>query len=381
PFLSRNYMKSTDAIMWEVTDASLRVNLYEDDLAANQHPFLPGPDGKPGGIAQMYALAKDRRNIYSNDYWVSTDWRRISCGPFRSRLKIQSLSSSGSTMFVISEKGDMFTRYWNYNTSGASAPTNLYTLDPERSKPGNFFTTRLLPTEPWYQQPPINGQITDRISIFSTGHAGNQARLLRVEGKKGGRTGYFEKLIYEPDWRFVPTDVSVDRPFMDNQMRDESSIQSLKDDGLILSEEELHFVGQLGEFSIRLHDFHLNCAPAYLEIQYQGVSVFLIVHAALESPISSKKGNYYRKRGEVNRYRIYMELPEQYWDPNMNSLEVRTILRYLKQRWKHDDGRYFWGHVHASEDKAMFKPKRSLGGLFAPGKASLLRMEQTKAAD
>ena len=162
-------------------NASLRVNQYEDDLGVNAHPFA-GPDGNRR-IAQIYALSQDRRTIYSNDYWVSTDWRRISCGPLRSGLQLQSLSASGSTMFVLTKQGDMFTRYWNYNTSGASAPTNLYTMNPNRAKlKQNFSPPDLSLQNLGTNSLPFMEKLLIA-SIFSTGHA-RIIRLLRIEGRK-----------------------------------------------------------------------------------------------------------------------------------------------------------------------------------------------------
>ena len=363
-------MKSTDALMWDVTDGSLRVNLYENDLLGNQHPFLPGPDGEPGGIAQIYALSKDRRTLYSNDYWVSTDWRRISCGPYRSQLKLQSLSSSGSTMFVITEKGDMFTRFWNYNTSGASAPTNKYTLDPQQAKPGSLYTTRFIPAEPWFAQPPIQGEITDRITIFSTGHAGNHARMLRVEGRKDEQVGYFEKLIFAKEWTFVPHGDALQGTILENRAQISQDKNRLVEDGLLLSSQDMSFEGRFGKYTMRLHNLHLDCSPAYLEIEQGGHSVFLIAHTALESPISSEKGNHYRKKGEVNKYRVYLELPSQY---DQSSPELQKILKLIKGNWSHDQKKYFFGTLFANEEKAVFKPRKQWFRFFSPGKGTLKR--------
>lgn len=371
PLLSANHMKSTDALMWDVTDGSLRVNLYEQDLLGNKHPFLPGPDGEPGGIAQIYALSKDRRTLYSNDYWVSTDWRRVSCGPYRSQLKIQSLSSSGSTMFVITEKGDMFTRFWNYNTSGASAPTNRYTLDPLKAKAGSFYTTRFIPAEPWFPQPPIDGVITDRITIFSTGHAGNHARMLRVEGRQEEHIGYFEKLIFAKEWTFVPHGNSLKGMVLDNRAQAGQTKKRLVEDNLILPSNDMNFEGTFGKYIMRLHNLHLDCSPAYLEIEKEGHSVFLIAHTALESPISSKKGNHYRKRGEINRYRVYLELPQQYVQ---SSPEIQKLVQFVKRNWKNEQKRYFYGTLLANEDKAIFKAKRSWFRFFSPRRGTLKRV-------
>ena len=370
PFLSSNHMKSTDALMWDVTDASLRVNLYENDLLDNKHPFLPGPDGEPGGIAQIYALSQDRRTIYSNDYWVSTDWRRISCGPYRSQLKLQSLSSSASTMFVITEKGDMFTRFWNFNTSGASAPTNLYTLDPSKAKPGSLYTTRFIPAEPWFSQPPIQGEITDRITIFSTGHAGNHARMLRVEGKQEEQTGYFEKLIFAKEWTFVPHGDSLKGMILDNQAQTTQDQERIIKDGLLLNSQDMSFEGDFGTYTMRLHNLHLDCSPAYLEIEKDGHSVFLIAHTALKSPISSQKGNHYRTKGETNRYRVYLELPQQY---DQSSPDTQKIIQLIKGNWKNDQKRYFFGTLLANEEKAIFTPKKSWFRFFSPKKGVLNR--------
>ena len=366
PLLSANEMKVEDALMWDVTDASLRVNLFEDDLKANRHPFLPGPDGEPGGIAQIYALSEDRRTIYSNDFWVSTDWRRISCAPKRNNVQVQSLSSSGSTMFVLTDEGELWTRYWNYNTSGASAPTNLYTLDAKQAAPGNFLTTRFLPTESWFLQPAITGYHTDRITILSTGHAGNHARLLRVEGTQNGTSGYFEKLIYEKEWKFIATG---------ERLRGKAFLAQSQTQ---LSSQERSYSGTFGPFQFRVHNFHLDCSPSYLEIISGDVSVFLTLHTALDSPISSKKGNHYRQEGEINTYRVYLELPESYLHSSNDDPDLRAILTFLRNNWVNQDERYYWGVLRGNEKELCWKPKKKWHAIFSPGKGLFTVEESSK---
>ena len=69
---------------------------------------------------------------------------------------------------------------------------------------------RRLPLPGWKKQPPIDGDITEKITIILTGN-GPGERELRVEGRDlSGRYGYFHKKINSSKWKFRETGDFID---------------------------------------------------------------------------------------------------------------------------------------------------------------------------
>ena len=118
---------------WSVSDAfPLDLEYYEDGNNNRQNIGL--------GVAHLYALSPDGQKIYYNDWWLPADWSHQFASPMRGTFKATNLSVSGSTVFVIGENGQMFTRMYDFDISGEN-PLLTYSY----VKTGNTGTTRKLP--------------------------------------------------------------------------------------------------------------------------------------------------------------------------------------------------------------------------------------------
>ena len=194
--------------------------LYHTDIYGNEHHY-----GKLG-LETMYFLTADGKRIHFTDSGLPANFSHQIQTPLNGTFVSQSLSASGSTVFVIGSKGTMFTRLIDFDTMGCDPMFFQYTYDKlEQKKTGKQFLSNYspwaLPAEPWYKQPniPLEGKarITRIISIAQNGQ-GNAARVLRVCGvnEKGDR-GFFEKQLYDAQWTFVKADVSFsDEDFLDS---------------------------------------------------------------------------------------------------------------------------------------------------------------------
>ncbi len=231
---------------WDVSDSHpFDVHHYEDILGTEHSVGL--------GVGHNYRLDADGRTILFNDWWLPADWSRTICGPQRGTLPLVDLSASGSTLFVAGADGSLRTRLYDFDTAGEN---DLYTYSYILDGPSG--TTRALPAEPWREQPAPDGTITDRITIFQDGE-GNAARVLRVEGARDGRHGYFEKRIFEEDWSFVetgiePGGIALPTPFEPVAAEDRALSGRLTREG---RDEELE---------VELLDFNLVCSPATLRV-------------------------------------------------------------------------------------------------------------------
>ncbi|AZA09713.1 hypothetical protein [Corynebacterium pseudopelargi] len=192
------------------------------------------PDGKqqPISLAKVtQVLALDGSRIYSLDPWLARDYSYEVGSPINGRFIPGSISASGSQIFVINRYGDMFTRLDDFDVKGADPAQFRYTWgeDPRPAAP-DALTHRLdprtapigLPGDDWHPQPKIPGEITQRISIHSTGEGSDQ-RELRVEGRDQGRTGYWHKQLFDANWSFTPTDAPLEAALLENSPSDRSS--------------------------------------------------------------------------------------------------------------------------------------------------------------
>lgn len=190
-------------IAWCVSDAfPLHLKYYEDANGQKQ--------GIGFGVAHLYYLSADGTKIYFNDWWLPADWSRQVATPLRGTFRAINLSASGSTIFIIGQNGQMYTRMYDFDISGEN-PLLTYSY----VKSHRHGTTRKLPPPNWALQPPITtGKYTGRITIFQNGQ-GNAARVLRVEGEQEGKTGFFYKNIFDSVWSFQQTGLPLDLPFVD----------------------------------------------------------------------------------------------------------------------------------------------------------------------
>ncbi|MDR2304751.1 MAG: hypothetical protein LBE10_09215 [Treponema sp.] len=191
-------------LAWALGKRNAHVLYYEDPFG-NQH------HNGAMEIATTYVLLEDGREICYADTGLPGDFSRNYIGPERGTFKAVSLSASASTMFVINEAGEMYTRLADFDTIGCDPMWFKYTYIPYVSDlPGTDYFSNLnewgLPAEDWRFQPPVplagNAAITRHITILQNGQ-GNGARELRVAGfNEHGETGYWTKAIFADSWDF-----------------------------------------------------------------------------------------------------------------------------------------------------------------------------------
>ena len=180
--------------------------LYWEDIFDNQHHY--GVES----IITYYVLLEDGQEICYGDPGLPSDFSRNFIGPERGAFIAESLSASASTMFVINNAGEMYTRLADFDASGFNPMFFTYTYTPYTSGlQGSNYSSHLnewaLPSEDWLSQTriPLAGEaaITRHITILQNGH-GNAARELRVAGlDEAGRTGYWSKPIFGDTWEFI----------------------------------------------------------------------------------------------------------------------------------------------------------------------------------
>lgn len=179
------------------------------DIDGNFHPVSVG-------VTTLYALSEDGLNIHYADPWLPADFSSGICGPLRNRFRMNALAASASTLFVISDAGEMYTRLADFDTLGLN-PFLTYSYERRKRDIPREKDVRTLPPEAWKRQPSIprhQGRISSAITIFQTGE-GNEARELRVEGMNAqGTHGYFSKPINAHTWTFTRTDLPLQKPLL-----------------------------------------------------------------------------------------------------------------------------------------------------------------------
>jgi len=188
--------------------------LYYEDIFGNQH------HNGTMEIATTYVLLEDGQEICYGDSGLPCDFSRNYSGPERGAFISVSLSASASTMFVINEAGEMYTRLVDFDTIGKDPMFFKYTYIPYKSDlEGKNYLSNLnewaLPSEDWRSQPRIplsgNAAITRYITILQNGQ-GNSARELRVAGlNEKGETGYWSKQIFDDKWNFVSAPLNFNK--------------------------------------------------------------------------------------------------------------------------------------------------------------------------
>jgi hypothetical protein len=206
-------------------------------------------------VSHIWLLRTGGQRLTYIDPWLPSDESLEMCGPHRGRFKSVALSASGSTIFVVGRRGDLFTRLYDFDISGADPIFFDYTYRDQR---GVASPKIQLPSPSWIEQPKIPGTVTDRISIHKVGEL-SLHRTLRVEGKKAGRTGYWTKDVAARIWSFVRTDLPLEGTVLDNPQSDTSAV------GLGAGEDRGYAVTQ-ADARIRIPNFNIYCSPAKVAV-------------------------------------------------------------------------------------------------------------------
>jgi len=195
------------------------------DTSGNDHPV--------GGakVSHVFALTDGGTRIRYIDPWLPVDHSYELATPANGRFRAVALSTSGSTSVVVDRDGDLYTRLYDFDISGADKVFFHYSYENQRGLPAapDMLSERVdpgyaaiqLPAPDWVRQPKVPGEITDRISIHKTG-IGSDARELRVEGVSDGRTGYWVEQLTDDHWTFVPTDQPLSGQRLANSADDRS---------------------------------------------------------------------------------------------------------------------------------------------------------------
>ena len=279
---------------------------------SDSHPFgvkqYEDPNGTVhdvgAGVAHVYRLSEDGYRLHFNDWWLPNDWSREICTPQRGVFKAVNISVSASTIFLISENGEMYTRLYDFDTGGENSLLTYSYIVPADSG-----TTRKLPAEPWVQQPEINdGYITRKITIFQNG-VGNSARVLRVEGMKDGITGFFYKNINDADWVFQETNLPVSLPFINDPSSSVVSPPIEPDDKLFSGT-----ISRNGQ-SLGMDFLNLNmvCSPATVQLRYNGALV------AVNGKPLNLEFHHVHTMVDYNR-------PVQFWNQGINAKVQAALL-------------------------------------------------------
>ncbi|MCF8587437.1 hypothetical protein [Gordonia liuliyuniae] len=211
---------------WALSVTSPSDNRAYQDIAGRVHP---------SGQAKMTmipALTGDGSRITYADPWLPNDNSYEVGGPLGGRFTSMSLSAAASTMFVINRFGDMYTRTFDFDSSGSDSVFFRYSWDSQDGKPSatdlntetwDRSTAAIqLPAPDWRRQPKIPGEITSTITVIATG-PGVERRELRVAGRRDGVAGFWHKDLHASTWSFSPTGGALSGTPLQNSAADRSS--------------------------------------------------------------------------------------------------------------------------------------------------------------
>ena len=220
-----------------------------------------------GKVSHIWGLRTGGQRLTFWDPWLPLDESYEMCGPHRGRFKAANLSASGSYVFVIGRTGDMYTRLYDFDISGHDPVFFSYSYEDQRGR-GDGSPIQL-PAEPWKRQPPIPGAITDEISIHKVG-VDALHRIIRVEGERAGRTGWWERDTADPPeagWKFHESGL----PLRGTRLRN-TGVAELGE-----SEDERYSM-RTAEVTAELSDFNVYCSPARLRVTRDGRTEDLLLH-------------------------------------------------------------------------------------------------------
>ncbi len=226
-----------------------------------------------GKVSHIWGLRRGGRRLTFFDPWLPLDESYEMCGPHRGRFKAVNLSASGSWVFVIGRRGDLFTRPYDFDLSGHDDVFFNYSYDDQRGA-GEGAPIQL-PAAPWTEQPKVDGRITDSISVHKVG-PDMVHRVLRVEGRRNGETGYWERDVADPPaagWRFHATGLPLTGRPLRNPQRDTSA-------RALARGEDHRYAMRADGISGVLADYNVYCSPARVKIREGGQTRRYLLHTA-----------------------------------------------------------------------------------------------------
>jgi hypothetical protein len=315
-------------LSWAIGRRNAHVQYY-DDVFGNQHNW------GISGISTIYILLDDGQEICYGDSGLPCDFSRNLIGPERGAFKAVSLSASASTMFVINEAGEMYTRLADFDTAGFNPMMFQYTYTPYKSDLTgdnifSIFNEWGLPGEDWRYQPRIplerKAAITGYITILQNGH-GNSARELRVAGlNEDGETGYWRKQIYDIVWEFVTAPLYFDEDaILINADNYKSEVKGERGQSLDKSYSGFWWNGneKENELEYQIPNFNILEGDCYLIITRQAESCTLKLHP-LEMWTYHKRDYFPGRTGSPKIFLVTLEIPENAFESISN--EFKNIL-------------------------------------------------------
>ncbi|MFD4429613.1 hypothetical protein [Nocardia sp. NPDC058497] len=264
------------ALTWSWSVLSPNEDHVWTDTAGNEHPV--------GGakVSHVFALTNGGQRIQYVDPWLPVDHSYEMGLPFGGRFQAVALSTSASTSLIVNRFGDFYTRLYDFDISGADKVFFRYSYQDQRGLPeapdmlseriDSHYAAIQLPAPDWVAQPKVPGEITDRISIHRTG-PGSAARELRVEGRDGGRTGFWRKTLTETAWTFVATDQPLTGAALEN-----SPINRAKETLGPPSPYDYQGVSPQG-WTASVQSFDLAVSPTPLRIEFgDGTRLDVVLH-------------------------------------------------------------------------------------------------------
>ncbi len=300
--------------------------LYYEDIFGNGHHW------GTMGISTVYYLLADGQEIVITDTGLPADFSHNLIGPERGTFKAAAISASASTMFLINEAGEMYTRLADFDTIGSDPMFFKYTYVPYKSNlKGTDYRSNYslwgLPSEDWLYQPqiPLAGKaaLTRRITILQNG-IGNSARELRVGGlNEKGETGYWSKPIFDNNWTFVPVHLN----FSKSDFLNKSTFSNKKElRGKSLDTSMRGFIWEnnviIPDWEFEVKNFNILEGSCTLNIKRKNESCSIILH-----PV--ELWTYYKRNqpgrdGTPKNFFITIEIPEG--ELNNISEEFKNVL-------------------------------------------------------
>jgi len=247
--------------------------LYYTDIFGNHHHY------GSMGIETFYFLNDAGDSIRFTDSGLPADLSRTMLLPERGKFIARNISASGSTLMVINDAGEIYTRLIDYDTMGCDPMFFKYSYkNIKQNLEGSNYATNFnewgLPAEDWAMQPSIplskNAKITKHITILQTGQ-GNAARELRIGGTNTeGKTGFYYKNIYDSEWNFkeLPMNFSAD-----------SYLDTTMDKNLLRREaQEIAYSGNYGKYSVEVPNFVMSEGQCTIKLSYGCETAEITMH-------------------------------------------------------------------------------------------------------
>jgi hypothetical protein len=338
--------------------------LYYEDIFGNQH------HNGTMEIATTYVLLEDGQEICYGDTGLSSDFSRNYIGPERGAFVAVSLSASASTMFVINDAGEMYTRLADFDTIGCDPMWFKYTYIPYTSDlPGTDFFSNLnewgLPSEDWRSQPriPLSGKaaITRHITILQNGQ-GNGARELRVAGlNEEGETGYWSKQIFDDSWEFrtAPLFFAEGAILVTAETSDEKT-QGERGPSLDKNYAGYRWNGNEQEqgWEYQIPNFNILEGDCDFRITWQGETCTLKLHP-LEMWAYLKRDYLPGRTGSFKIFLVTLEVPENAFESLSDN-----FVRQVTEKYAQYDRVLFQFTIAASNNYLILRDTNDTGSLL-----------------